>query len=518
MSALGIYFGPEMISIVETKGKKIINNIQIPQKAITASELEEKVPEDIKMVAFFKDEMRRNNIIANEVNLALSGKDLIIRTFEVPVMPREDLPRAITFEARKYMPFKVEELILEHQVCYDKAARKNLVLLIGIKKETLDKYISIFRQLNLKIISLEYAAFGVLRLLKLAGLSDKGIVGVIDADIVELDEFNFMVLENGFPLFSRDIILRGGPEGFLKGEEDMASGMILEKLKTEMRVSLDYYHRKFPAKNIDKIFLVSSRDYQSDLEAFTKDIGLDIRFVDVEKAIGKPIAFSLSFLKGYSSALAKEIKIAPRIDLLLAKIKQTKEAVPSSELEVPMFKDMIFKGLRMEPAILITALLVCAAAFSFGIYQKLPLHKEISSIKGSRTQVAGVNLEAAYEELVNLDSEYKRKLDALDKVIQKQLYVTAPLSVIAKVMPPGVWLTSFSFNKKEGEKAELSLQGMAYLADSDKEFEAINKFLSGLKENAEFNKYFKEINITSVYRGQLKQLSVTNFSIACKAY
>jgi len=513
MNVLGIYFGPEMISVVETKGKKLVNNIRIPQEAIAASELEEKVPDEIKIVSLLNDEIRRNNITAKEVNLALSGKDLIIRTFEMPVIPHEELARTINFEARKYIPFKVEELILGHQLCYDKTLRKNLVLLVGIKKETLDKYVSIFKQLDLKIISLEYAAFSVLRLLKLAGLRYSGIVGMIGADLLELDEFNFMVLENGFPLFSRDIILRGGPEGFLKTEE-IDSGMILEKLKTEMRVSLDYYHRKFPAKKIGEMFLITNRDYQSDLELFGRDMGLAIRFIDVEKCIGKSIAFSLSFLKGYGSSLSKIIKIVPHIDLILAKIKQAKEVVTAPlEAEVP-----IFKGLRIEPPILILGLSLCIAAFSFGIYQKLPLHKEISNIRGSRPQVASVNPEATYEELTSIDSEYKRKLDTLDRLIKRQLYLTSPLSAIPQAMPEGVWLTNFSFNKREEDKAELVLQGMVYLADSDREFEAANKFLSNLKENAEFNKYFKEIDITSIYRGQFEKLTVTNFSISCKAY
>jgi len=52
-------------------------------------------------------------------------------------------------------------------------------------------------------------------------------------------------------------------------------------------------------------------------------------------------------------------------------------------------------------------------------------------------------------------------------------------------------LTNFSFNGKDGGAAELTLEGMVYLGDSNKELETVNKFLSGLKADAEFNKYFK---------------------------
>lgn len=514
MNNLGIYLGPEIISLVESRGRKLVNNIQILRREITIGDLEEKVPEDVKTATFLADEMRKNNVAASEVNLALSGKDLIIRTFEMPLMSREDLFHAINFEAKKYIPFKTEELILDYHLYFDKTNRKNLVLLVGIKKETLNKYLSIFEQLNLKVVSLEYAAFSVLRSLKLAGVKTKGVVGVMEFDLHELDEINFMVLENGFPLFSRDIVLIGAAEG-----PDMAEGAgpekILEKLKTETRISLDYYHRKLPnAKEIDKTFFITSRDYQPDLEPFAKDIGLgNPQLVEFEKCIGKPLTFSLSLLKGYSVSLSKAIEISPRVDLISAKIKQAKEAVSPLRREVPLAQG---QGLRVEPPMIVLSLIMCLAAFLFGIYYKIPLRKEIDDVKAARPAVASVNPELSYEELSGIDLDYKRKLDSLDKIVWKQLYLTLPLNAIPQTIPQGVWLTDFTFLNTEDYKPELVLQGAAYLADNNKEIEAINIFISNLRGNVEFAKYFKEINIVSIGQERTERAMVTNFSISCK--
>ncbi len=123
MSSLGIYFGPKLINIVETKGRKPVRDIEVPQTTISAGELEEKVPADVKtieIIALFKDELRRNKIDARESTICLSGKDLIIRTFEIPVLPREELQSAINFEVKKYIPFKVEDLISDFQLKFDK--------------------------------------------------------------------------------------------------------------------------------------------------------------------------------------------------------------------------------------------------------------------------------------------------------------------------------------------------------------------------------------------------------------
>ncbi len=515
MSELGIYLGPEIISIVETRGKKLIKNIQILRREIATGDLEEKIPEDVKMVTFLGDQMRKHNITAGEVSLALSGKDLIIRTFEMPVMFREDLFRAINFEAKKYIPFKTEELILDYRVYFDKTNRKNMVLLVGIKKETLDKYLSVFQQLNLKVVSLEYAAFSALRLLKLTGVKTKGVVGIIEVDLRELDEINFMVLENGFPLFSRDIILMGGPQES-EITEEIGPEKILEKFKTEARISLDYYHRKFPAvRKIDKTIFIASRDYESDLEAVAQDIGLgDIQLIEVEKYIGKSLSFSLGFFKGYGASLSKTLEMASGVDLISAKEKQAKEAAAPTRRHR---EASVMDDLRPEFPVIVLSLMVCLAPFLFGLYHKLPLKREIDSIKAARPQVATVNPDSSYEDLNGVDSEYKRKLANLDRLIRKQLYLTSPLSVIPATIPEGVWLKDFVFlNKLEENKSELILQGAAYFADSDKEIESVNRFVSNLKGDPEFIGHFKDISIVSIGQERFGKLTVTNFSISCK--
>jgi len=511
MNALGIYFGPKIISIVETKGRRLINNIQISQLAILSGDLEEKVPEEVKMVAFFKDELRRNKIEAKEAALILSGKDLIIRTFEMPIMPHAELKSAVNFEAKKYLPFKVEDLISDFQVELDKPNRRNLILFVGIKKETLEKYLSIASQLDLQLASIEYSGFSILRLLKLAPLSDKGIIGLISVDFQEEEEVNFTVLENGFPLFSRDINLMFGPEEVGENREK-EPGVVLEKLKTEIRVSLDYYHRKFPTKEIKKIFFISDRAHRSDLETSTNEIGLSTQFIDVARFISKPVAFSLSFLKAYSGSLAKIIKANLKINLLSAKIRA------AEEISMPMKPASLITDLRIESRVVILGLLICLATFIFGKYRMLLFQRELNSIIGMRPQVFTVNPKAGYEELANIDSEYKRKIDTLDNLIKKQLYLTEPLNIIPLTIPKGVLLNSLSFNKKEQDMSDLILEGVAYLADSDKEFALVTKFLSNLKENSEFSKYFKEIDISYLDRGQFDNLTATKFSIYCRTY
>lgn len=532
MNSLGIYFGPKVISVVETKGRKLLNSALIPLSAISAGGLEEKVPEELKIVALLREELSKNRIEAKEATIALSGRDLIIRTFEMPILPAEELRSAVNFEARKYIPFKMEELVSDFQLHMDKISRRNLVLFAGIKKETMDKYLSIPGQLNIKTNALEYSAFSVLRLLKLIGAREKGVVAIINVDLVEKDEVNFSVLENGIPLLSRDISLTEGgrPEDLSVGGE-VESEAALEELKQkmsmtldhyhrefikkELRISLDYYHRKFPTKNIDRTFFVTSEGYRSDLEAFTKEIGLlEIQFIDIGKYIGRSVPFSLSFIKGYACSLLKTIGTGVKIDLLAARtrVRPAKAAALPQELT-----GILTGGLKINHKILALSLLICIAPIMLGLYRRLPIEKALKGITGMRPQVSTVSAEAGYEELARISSEFKKKIDTIDNIIRKQPYLTEQLDAVPRLIPKGMWLTNLSF-RKEGNRIEFTLKGNAYLEDSDKELQLVNEFLLNLKEDPVLNQHLKEMNIMSIDRGGNEKMAFTTFIITCRNY
>lgn len=511
MNTLGVYFGPQTISIIEAKGTKPVNNAQISRSLISSGEvLEEKVPENLKLITLFKDELIKKGIEAKEVAVSLSGKDLIVRTFELPVMPVNELNNAINFEIKKYIPFKLEELVSDAQWKIDKVSQKTHVLFVGIKKDILVNYISTLSQLGLKINVLEYSAFSVLRLFKLNNTPEKGIIAAVTVELKEDDEINFMVLENEFPLFSRDIIFTSISE-----ESAQAKGITpettLEKLKREIRISLDYYRRKFPAKNIEKVFFISPQDYRQDLEIFIKEVELPAQFIDLSRYIGREIPPSLGFVKAYSISLAKVIRSTFKIDLLTP----TKREITSlKEIALSPEKILSLAHLWINPRIIMASLLIFVAAFLFGRYQALPLQKELRQIKGFRPKVALVNPDASYDELASIKSGYREKIDILDNLVKKQIHLTYIFDIIPRVMPQGSWLDNLSLQRSKDEIA-LTLKGKVYLNDSVKEFKTVNTFVSSLKDDRTLNEYFKKIEIVSLDQQQEEKVAVTNFIISC---
>jgi hypothetical protein len=510
MRNLGIYFGPKLISLVETEGQKVTNTISIPLLKLSGSAVEEKVPEEIKIAAAIKDELRKNNIEAKEAGLVLLGRDLIIRTFHMQVLSAQDTYTAVRFEAKKYIPFRVEELIYDFQVSLDKVNKKNLVLFVGAKKEILDKYISIFSQLGIKINSIEYAGFSVLRLLQLSKLKEKGVTAVVDIDLLEEDEVNFVVLENGMPLFSRDIILTGdviSADAVAQEKVDIASR--LEKLKVELRISLDFYLRKFPTKNINNVIVIAPDDSRTEIEAFVRERGLEVKFADSRKFVDRPMAFSLGLFKAFAVNLKKTVKTKVVIDLLPNKIKARGQAQASP------VGQLLF-GLKLDPRFVLAAMAIIGASFGINYYRLQPIQAQLSAVLGQRPQTVSANADSSLDDLSALDSQYREKIKVINQIFKKRMFITGQLDLLPRVIPEGLWLSNFEFHKTANDLL-LTMNGSCYLGESDKERKTINKFLNDLKENPVFSKNFKKANILSLDEGKMGKLTLTNFVIECRS-
>jgi len=380
---------------------------------------------------------------------------------------------------------------------------------MGIKKETFAKYSSVFNQLNIRLRSIEYAGFSVLKLLKLSGVKGSGVVGVICADSQGKDEINFTVLENGFPLFTRDISLSGAADDLEKGEGAEAEGS-LDKLKSEFRVSMDYYRRKFPTKNIKNMVIICGQDWRLDIETYLSELGLPNKFIDIAKVIGRSVIYSSSLAKSYSAAIFKAVNTRVSLDLIGSKAKA--EKVSSGQIEALS----LLKGLKIDVRFILLGVFMCAGVFAYGIIKRNPFEQELSVTLRERIQVSGVPADSGLESLELLTYKYNNTLKNLEDLIKNQLYVTETVNIVPRVLPQGLWLTRFFFSSNTEGGYELTIEGLSYLGDNDKEFQAVNSFLKSLNASSVFTKYFKNISIVSIDRKEFAREQVTQFVILCK--
>jgi type IV pilus assembly protein PilM len=102
-------------------------------------------------------------------------------SFELPPMTREEVPQAVRFEARHYIPLPLAEVTLDWSIVEGEADERRKtplkILLVAVSNDLLDQYSQIANLANLELKGLEVEAFSLVR--ALAG-EEKEVMVILD--------------------------------------------------------------------------------------------------------------------------------------------------------------------------------------------------------------------------------------------------------------------------------------------------------------------------------------------------
>ncbi|MEA3305398.1 MAG: type IV pilus assembly protein PilM [Candidatus Omnitrophota bacterium] len=112
------------------------------------------------MVEAVKESAAKAGVLNREVNIAVSSPSVIVRFIELPRMTADELRNAVSFEAEKYIPFSVNEVILDHQLLIPRLKdNKMLVLLAAAKKDLVAERLNLAGEAGLSVGLLNVASF-----------------------------------------------------------------------------------------------------------------------------------------------------------------------------------------------------------------------------------------------------------------------------------------------------------------------------------------------------------------------
>ncbi|MBN1872221.1 MAG: type IV pilus assembly protein PilM [Candidatus Omnitrophica bacterium] len=94
-----------------------------------------------------------------EFNVAIAGPAVIVRFIELPRMNDNELSNAITFEAEKYIPFGINEVVIDHRVVVPHiGSNKMLVLLVAAKKDHVNDRLKLLQESGISASILDVAS------------------------------------------------------------------------------------------------------------------------------------------------------------------------------------------------------------------------------------------------------------------------------------------------------------------------------------------------------------------------
>lgn len=199
------------------------------------------------------------------VNLSVSGQWVIMRIVELPKMKPDEMKHALPFEAQRYLPFNVQEVMLDGVVLGPSDANKVWVLIVACKKELIERRVELAKRahIDVGIIDVDALALTNSFLESREGDKTEGTRAVVDLG-AELT--NLVVCRGNVPYLVRDIpwggmklvramaqqlgteeatvrtqVVEGSPSPEIRGAMQVAS----ESLMTELQLSFDYFENRF---------------------------------------------------------------------------------------------------------------------------------------------------------------------------------------------------------------------------------------------------------------------------------
>ncbi len=515
---VGLYISQHTVDIVVLKGAlKGPRLIKFGQTSIYPDGKEEIIPESVDGAALEnhgpqpnakkKDDyiteaiqrvFKENNIKPENVIVAIPSEDVMVRYFQIPKIPRQELTSAINFEAKRYIPFRIDDVTADFQVIHRKSATDSMdVIFVAVRQKTLERFARLLEVAGVRPMAIEPAPFSFIRAFSEA----EQISDTINMALVYIDtkSANINLLRHGIPYIIRDI-----PFEEPASEEGPLEPMF-DKLLSEMKLSFDFYEKQFPNETIDKILIYSNvplgdwhglvgRELQIEVE-----IGDPFRGVRIKKDVIPPrmaICFGLA-LRGIS---------APFINVNLYKEKML--VYKRKEL----FLKMVFLEASAAVFLLIILRLFCIKALA-------PLANELKTTLSERPKIEVDIKETGIEELERIKNEVEAKDLLLENIISRRTFFTPILMDLSKFVSDNLWLTDLSFeevvDKKNASKVSrsLNIKGYCIIEEGVNETDAINNFLLDLKEGAFLNKEMAKADIASVQKTEVAGEKVVSFEI-----
>jgi type IV pilus assembly protein PilM len=210
---------------------------------------------------------------------SLSGKNVIVRYLTMVRMGDDELRNAIVFEAEKYVPWPLDECIIDCQRLEEKDDSRRggnmMVLMVAVRRSQVDDHLQILDGAGQQPEAIDVDAFALgnahaLCRAQSSELEEDGVTAFVDVGAAKT---NVNILDRGTSLFTREIGMGGNDftQAVAKklnisvddaedkkraGGDDVRDAIfpVIDDLGNEIQLSFDYFENQFQ-KEIGRILL-----------------------------------------------------------------------------------------------------------------------------------------------------------------------------------------------------------------------------------------------------------------------
>lgn len=516
---IGIFWGNDFLSFAEMQGDKLAFAAAIPRKnpeknEPAASGENPSAPEDIYLTAAIQRVVRERKIGRPIACVAIPTREIIFRSFLLPVMKAEELDNAVIFEAPRYIPFKLADLFFAYHALpfTEKNVKQNRILFLAIRKSTLNAYCKIFEDAKIEVLSAEPSLFALLKILtikKIANTSRPFAIAQL------CDQYgSMMIVDQQFPQFIRDFTLvsQGSPAPDLKS--------LTGKFTNELRASLDFYVRQAKATGkehrIEKIFIFGNQETSGIVSGIKNETGIEAAFLDINDHFSHENLLHPSMANAIGAALTGRIPSEASLNLAWSRKLDLKKETDGG------FQSFLSRSpdYRLTAFIAVIAILASLFAWSKNYTAIAPQQKILSELQEFDKSYSAMSTDT----ITNSISEIRKKIESYKNFLfdsRVNLYIKN----ISSSLPEGVWLFDLKIKasplseRDDPQKSDtanqtiIKLEGYAYSPELDRQITLVEDFVKNLKNNQTLAKQLKNAELKSVKKETQQDFSVTRFQI-----
>lgn len=265
---------------------KAIELTQIGNEYVVTAYAQTDLPSDGSKADAIVDMLSGHVLRTRRVATAVSGKSVIVRYLTMVHMSDDDLRNAIKFEADKYIPFDIDEVVLDAHRLHDGGRRfegladnEMRVLLVAVKRSLIEDHVGLVQSIGLLPALVDVDAFALGNAFEFRSHlapsieQDHRVSALID---VGAHKTNINVLRGGALCFTREIYL-GGTDFTSAASKRLGCEMhqaetlkrqpgdniealrdavlpTIDDLGNEIHLSFDYFENQFD-QPVDDVFL-----------------------------------------------------------------------------------------------------------------------------------------------------------------------------------------------------------------------------------------------------------------------
>jgi Tfp pilus assembly PilM family ATPase/Tfp pilus assembly protein PilN len=539
-TTVGLYIGPKTVQIAQMKtiaGKvQLTNFVHID---IFDGEQSDSADKDALIISALKKAISKSKVDLKSVNTVLMPGMVLLRYFQMPKISAEELEEAVRFEARKYIPFRLEEAVTGFYILKEDQEKKKLgILSLVTKEESIKNHLTVLHKVDIHPTAVETASFALLRLLEHTGEIEKNKSNAVL--YLYAQRINIIILRNSIPYFVRDISLAKKEEWiddetaeFLMGGKISTTDsriVTLENMLSELKISFEYYKKELGKENVSRMILCGEVDDFDDIEIVNqaaqeqpdnpcplsvfleKQFDIPVKTIDPLKNIAspkaKPLPYTFPMLAvTMGAALRNLTKSTVEIDLFRARKKTSLKA-----------KVLTVKMLGAVLVGLLVSYLAIFLVFSFFLNREKNLLEQDKRLAPKFMDLSHFS----DDQLKNGEQEVKKRINIYENFVEKRFEATEKLSALPKIIPSGIWIDKMKFEVVTAKEKvrlsrdlELSLVGYIFAEQKGMEIEMVNEFSEKLKTDEDFFSDFKVLKTGSVSRETFMAIPVMSFQLTC---